>query len=121
MRLALLAALALAGCATSGHPGPTDPARTRISAGPARGAQAPPSAAQLVQMLRAAFPGQTTPPELLAQLDAALRSQGSAYADVVHDDHEHHYVLVWVEPLRTLVFFERTGDGVEGLRAWPVD
>lgn len=56
---------------------------------------------------------------LVTRVHATLVEHGAAMVRVPHDDHAHHYVLAWVSGARTLVFFERTGDGVERLDACP--
>lgn len=56
---------------------------------------------------------------LVARVHATLVKEGAAMIRVPHEGHVHHYVLAWVSGARTLVFFERTGDGVERLDACP--
>lgn len=59
--------------------------------------------------------------DLISRVHEQLARHGAATIRVPHDDHVHHYTLVWVAGARTLVFFERTGEGVERLLAWSVN
>ncbi len=58
--------------------------------------------------------------DLIARAHRTLVEEGAATLRVPHEGHVHHYVLVWVSGARTLLFFERTGDGVERLVTRPV-
>jgi hypothetical protein len=111
-RLAL--ALALAGCAGPPHP-PGDDAT--VTAGHAH---VYPTRARLAAALHEAFDHDVAA-SLVDEVRARLEKDGCATVRAPHDDHTHVYEVAWLPVARTLVFLERTGDGVDHLRAWPVD
>lgn len=109
-----LLALALGACAGP----PPVPRHAPVSA-PATGG----AGLSLKAVQRALREGleQVPPEELVTRVQTTLARQGAATITVPHERHTHHYVLTWVAGVRTLVFFERTGDGVERLQAWTLD
>lgn len=60
---------------------------------------------------------QVPPEDVVTRVQVALAQHGAATLLVPHEGHTHHYTVTWVAGTRTLVFFERTGDGVERLSA----
>lgn len=107
-----LAALAVAGCA---GPPPLVP-ETQVSAPAARGG-APPTLDAVRDALRAGLE-QDPPAPLVERVLRLLVDHGAATLEVPHEGHVHHYVLSWLPGHRALLFFERTGDGVERVQAW---
>lgn len=103
--------LLVAGCAGP----PTLPPGAQVSAA-ATGT--PPTVAAVREALRDGLE-QDPPAPLVERVHGLLASKGTATVEVPHDGHVHYYVLTWVAGHGTLVFFERTGDGVERLRAFP--
>lgn len=116
-----MALLALTACAST-HPAPVDPRTVTVAPlAPAVESAAAPSEARVRELLRDAFDGAETPASIIASVRAALGRSEGATIEVPHGDHTHFYVLRWLPSLRALVFFERTGDGIENLRAVSVD
>jgi hypothetical protein len=110
-RLALALLLVVAGC-TGPPPLPAEP---RVSA---PGTATPPTIAAVRDALHAGLE-QDPPASLVERVQALLATNGVATVEVPHEGHVHYYVLSWISGHRTLLFFERTGDGVERLRAFP--